>query len=81
MARRKTVMGGLSIGPDVELLILVGGGLALAYWLWTKYGSSAATSIGSDISNMFSSSSSLQPVSVTAPMMGSGDSIDTAAGI
>lgn len=54
MARKKTVFQGLSIGPDVELLVLVGGGAALLYWLWTTYGSSAVTSIGTDISNVTS---------------------------
>ena len=51
MARKKTVLGGLNIGPDVELLILVAGGAALVYWLWEKYGSTAVTAIGTDISN------------------------------
>lgn len=61
MARKKTVFQGLSIGPDVELLLLVGGGAALLYWLWNTYGSSATsgissigTSIGTDVSNAVS---------------------------
>lgn len=50
MARKKTVFSGLTIGPDVELLLLIaGGGLAL-YWLWNKWGSGAVSSIESDIS-------------------------------
>lgn len=49
---KKTVLGGLNIGPDVELLILVGGGLFGLYWLWTTYGSSALSSIESDVSGL-----------------------------
>lgn len=68
-ARKKTVLGGLSIGPDVELLILVGGGIALIYWLWTKYGSNALTSIEGGVSNAVSD------------VTGSVDSVGTDAGI
>jgi hypothetical protein len=51
VARKKTVLGGVTIGPDIELLLLIaGGGLAL-YWLWNKYGASAVSSISSDISS------------------------------
>lgn len=55
MARKKTVFQGLNIGPDVELLLLVGAGLTGVYWLWTTYGSSAVSSIESGISSATSS--------------------------
>lgn len=71
MARRKTVLGGLNIGPDVELLLLVGGGLYAAYWLWTKYGNQLFTNAVTDVENVFhsftgSGADALAPVAVSA---------------
>lgn len=50
MARKKTVLQGLSIGPDVELVLLVAGGAFALYWLWNSYGSNAVSSLESDVS-------------------------------
>ena len=69
MARKKTVLQGLSIGPDVELLLIVAAVGIAGYWLWNKYGSSAVSSIGADVS------------SLASDVTGSVDSIGTAAGI
>ena len=54
MAKKKTVLGGLTIGPDIELLLLIAAVGAAGYWLWTTYGSSAASSIGTDVSSIAS---------------------------
>jgi hypothetical protein len=51
VARKKTVFQGLSIGPDVELLLLVAGAAIGLYWVWEKWGSGALSSIGSDLSS------------------------------
>lgn len=54
MARKKTVFQGLSIGPDVELLLLVGAGAFALYYVWEKWGSSAVTGLTTDVSNAVS---------------------------
>jgi len=69
MARKKTVLGGLNIGPDVELLLLVGAGAVAVYWIWEKWGSGALSSLSSGVS------------SAVSDVTGSVDSVGTDAGI
>jgi len=51
VARKKTVLGGVTIGPDIELLLIIAAVGVAGYYLWTNYGSGLATSIGTDVSN------------------------------
>lgn len=65
MARSKTVFSGMTIGPDVELLLTVAGLGIAAYMLWTKYGSTALTGIESSVSNVFGSGSAADSSAAT----------------